>query len=138
MLPTSRGLLKAILFSIITLGFYNWYLIHRFAKETNIACQEDGRHTRGLIAFWLLSLITFGIYGIVWFCNWISRCNGMLCRYRRPEGLQLSTYLLTIFLLGPLTLGIMYIVVYAKELYLQNKVNELYNELYFNNMEAQG
>lgn len=137
MLPTSRGLLKAILFQIITLGFYNWYLIYSFAKETNIACKEDGRHTRGLIAFLLLSLITFGIYGIVWFCNWISRCNGMLIRYGRPEGLQLSTYLLTIFLFGPLTLGIMYIVVYAKQLYLQNKVNELYNQLNFNNMTSE-
>lgn len=41
----------------------------------------------------------------------------------------MSTYLLTIFLLGPLTLTIMFWVVYAKQLYLQNSVNALYNEM---------
>lgn len=129
MLPTSRGFLKAFLLNIITLGFYNWYLIHCFAKETNIACAEDGRHTKGLLAYVLLSLITFGIYSIFWYCNWIDRCNGMLSRHMRPQGLQMSTYLLTIFLLGPLTLTIMFWVVYAKQLYLQNSVNALYNEM---------
>ncbi len=129
MLPTSRGVLKAIIFLILTLGFYNWYLIYSFAKETNIACREDGRNTKGLLAYVLLSLITFGIYGIIWECNWIERCNSMLARHGRQQGLQMSTYLLTFFLLGPLTLGIMYFVVYAKRLYLQNKVNALYNEL---------
>lgn len=129
MLPTSRGFWKAFFLNLITLGFYNWYLIHCFAKETNIACAEDGRHTKGLLAYVLLSLITFGIYSIFWYCNWIDRCNGMLSRHMRPQGLQMSTYLLTLFLLGPLTLGIMFWVVYAKQLYLQNSVNSLYNEM---------
>ncbi len=133
MLPTSRGFLKAILFCIITLGFYNWYLIYSFAKETNIACKEDGQHTRGLLAYIIFNILTLGIYGIVWHCNWISRCNSMLIRYRTPQGLQVSTYLLTIFIFSWLTLGIMSCVVYAKELYLQNRVNDLYNRLALNN-----
>lgn len=129
MLPTSRGFLKAFLLNLVTLGFYNWYLIHCFAKETNVACAEDGRHTKGLVAYVLLSLITFGIYGIVWYCNWIGRCNSFLIRHKKPEGLQTSTYLLTVFLLGVLTAGIMFAVVFAKTLYMQNSVNALYNEL---------
>lgn len=60
MLPTSRGFIKAFLLNLVTLGFYNWYLIHCFAKETNIACAEDGRNTKGLVAYVLLSMITFG------------------------------------------------------------------------------
>lgn len=129
MLPTSRGFIKAFLLNLVTLGFYNWYLIHCFAKETNIACAEDGRHTKGLLAYVLLNMITFGIYGIFWYCNWIGRCNSMLLRHQRPQGLQMSTYLLTTLLLGVLTFGIMFFVVYAKILYLQNGVNGLYNDL---------
>lgn len=123
----NRGLLKLILFSIITLGIYSLYLLHRMAKETNAACADDGQHTRGLLGLIFLSLITFGIYGLVWRCNWISRCNNFLTRNQTPQGLQISTYLLTVFILGPLTLGIMYFVVSAKMLYLQNSVNHIYN-----------
>lgn len=126
-LPTDRGFWLALLLSIITFGIYGWYLIYAFAKETNIACKEDGKRTQGLIVFILLSLITFGIYDIIWNCLWINRCNAYLARHENPEGLQLSTYLLTFFLLGWLTLGVMHLVVFSKRLYLQNAVNSVYN-----------
>lgn len=129
MLPTSRGFFKAFLLNLVTLGFYNWYLVYSFAKETNIACAEDGRNTKGLAAYVLLSMVTFGIYGIIWYCNWIDRCNSMLVRHHKPQGLQTSTYLLTVLLLGVLTFGIMFAVVFAKTLYLQNSVNSLYNNM---------
>jgi ABC-type uncharacterized transport system fused permease/ATPase subunit len=128
-LTTNRGFWLTLLLSIITLGIYSLYLIHAFAKETNIACAEDGRRTNGLVVYFLLSIITFGIYGIVWNCQWIGRCNNYLSRHGKPEGLQVSTYLLTLFF-GWLTLGIMYIVVLCKTLYLQNAVNATYNELH--------
>jgi hypothetical protein len=128
-LTTNRGFWLTLLLSIVTLGFYKWYLIHAFAKETNIACREDGKKTSGLVVYILLSIITLGIYGIVWQCQWINRCNFYLAKNGKPEGLQVSTYLLTIFLLGWLTFGIMFIVVMCKQLYLQNAVNETYNKL---------
>lgn len=118
-----------ILLSIITLGIYGLYLIHAFAKETNVACAEDGKRTNGLLVCFLLSIITLGIYAIVWDCNIINRRNSYLSRHGKPEGLQVSTYLLTLFLFGPLTLGIMYFVVLYKDLNLQNEVNRTYNEL---------
>lgn len=130
MLPTNRGFWKAFLFSILTLGFYQWYLIYSFAKETNIACKNDGKNTTGLLLFIVFSLITLGIYGIVWYCKWISRCNMYLAMNGRPQGLQVSTYILSVFF-GPLTLGIFNLVVFCKELYLQNAVNRTYNELNF-------
>jgi len=128
-LTTNRGFWLALLLSIVTFGFYQWYLIYAFAKETNIACRADGKKTSGLVVFLLLSLITFGIYSIVWECMWINRCNSYLVKNGKPERLQVSTYLLTVFLLGVLTIGIMYIVVMCKRLYLQNAVNATYNEL---------
>ena len=127
-LTTDRGFWLALLLSLITFGIYGLYLIHSFAKETNIACVEDNKRTNGLVALILLSIVTFGIYGIVWYCNWIGRCNNYLLKHGKPEGLQVSTYLLTIFLFGALTLGIMYFVVFAKQLKLQNAVNSVYNE----------
>jgi len=129
-LPSNRCFWLALLYLIITLGFYSLYIIHAFAKETNIACSdEDDDKTQGLLVMFLLSLITLGIYGIVWNCMHIKRRNNYLARHGKPEGLQISTYLLTIFLFGWLTLGIMYIVVVCKDLYLQNAVNRNYNEL---------
>ena len=128
-LTANRGFWLALLLSIITLGFYGWYLIYAFAKETNIACKEDGKNTTGLFLFILFSIITIGIYAIVWYCMWINRCNLYLAKNGKPEGLQVSTYLLTIFLFGWLTLGIMYLVIFCKILYLQNAVNSTYNEI---------
>ena len=128
-LVTNRGFWLSLLLSIVTLGIYQLYLIHAFAKETNIACKEDNRKTTGLFLYLLLSLITFGIYAIVWECMWIDRCNEYLRKNNKPDGLQVSTFILTLFLLGWLTLGIMYLVVYCKQLYLQNAVNRTYNEL---------
>ena len=128
-LKTNRGFWQTLLLTIVTLGFYQWYLIYAYAKETNIACQADGKKTSGLIVYFLLSIVTLGIYAIVWKCMWINRCNTYLRKNGKPDGLQVSTYLLTLFLLGWLTLGIMYWVVMCKELYLQNAVNRTYNEL---------
>lgn len=128
-LTTNRGFWLAWLLSIVTFGIYGMYLIYAFAKETNIACKSDGKNTTGLFLYIVFSILTLGIYSIVWDCMWINRCNAFLARNGKPEGLQMSTYLLTMFLLGPLTLGIMYIVVYCKKLYLQNAVNATYNEL---------
>lgn len=132
-LTTNRGFWLSFLLSVVTLGFYNWYLIHAFSKETNIACNEDNKRTQGLVVFILLSFITLGIYSIIWHYNWISRCNNYLIRNNKPQGLQVSTYLLTVLLLGAFKFGIMYLVVYCKILYLQNDVNRTYNEL--NNLQ---
>lgn len=128
-LATGRGFWLTLLLSIVTLGIYYFYLIYSFARETNIACKEDNKKTSGLLVFILLSLVTVGIYGIVWFCMWMNRCNEYLRRNNKPEGLQVSTFVLTMLLLGPITLGIMWLVVYCKILYLQNAVNRTYNEV---------
>ncbi len=127
-LTSNRSFWLAILLSIVTLGIYPLYLIYAFAKETNIACKEDGKSTSGLIVFILLSIITLNIYSIIWWCKWINRCNFYLAKNGKPEGLQISTYLLTLFF-GWITLGIMYFVVFYKIINLQNSVNATYNEI---------
>ena len=129
-LPTNRGFWRTMLFSILTLGIYLWYLVYACARETNLACKDDGKNTTGLFLYIIFSILTLGIYSIVWKCKWLNRCNAFLARSGKPEGLQSSTYLLTLFIFGWLTLGIMSLIVFCKELYLQNAVNQTYNELY--------
>ena len=128
-LTTNRGFWITFLLSIVTFGIYGLYLIYALAKETNIACKEDGKSTHGLLIYVLLSIVTLGIYGIVWQAMLISRRSAFLLKHGKPEGLQLSTYLLTVFFLGWLTLGIMHLVVFCKFLYQQNAVNQVYNEI---------
>ena len=128
-LTTNRGFWITFLLSIVTFGIYGLYLIYALAKETNIACKEDGKNTQGLLIYVLLSIVTMGIYGIVWQAMLINRRSNFLAKNGKPEGLQLSTYLWTIFLLGWLTFGIMHLVVFCKFLYQQNAVNQVYNEI---------
>ena len=128
-LTTNRGFWITMLLTIVTLGIYQWYLIYAFARETNMACHEDGKSTSGLLVFILFTILTLGIYSIVWQAMLINRRCNYLTKYGKQEVLQLSTYLWTIFLLGWLTLGIMYLVVFCKNLYQQNAVNQLYNEI---------
>ena len=96
MLPTNRGFWLTLILSILPLGIYQWYLVYAFARETNIACRRDGQNTTGLFLFIILTIITFGIYSIVWYCKWISRCNTYLAVNGQPQGLQVSTYLLSL------------------------------------------
>lgn len=126
-LPVNRGFWQVLFFTIFTLGIYSFYLLYAFAKETNIACMEDGKHTRGLLALILLSIITFGIYGIVWNAMLVDR-RGKFCEnHGVPNRLTLIFYLLTLFILGPLTFGICSIIVGVQFIHQQNDVNRIYN-----------
>ena len=127
-LTTNRGFWLALLLMIVTAGIYQWYLIYAFARETNLACREDGKKTTGLLLFIIFTILTLGIYAIIWQAMLINRRSFFLIKHGKPEVLSLSTYLWTIFLLGWLTLGIMHLVVFCKILYQQNAVNQLYNE----------
>ncbi|MBQ2971404.1 MAG: DUF4234 domain-containing protein [Ruminococcus sp.] len=62
---------------------------------------------RGLLKFILLSLITFGIYGIVVMTSISTDINLIASRY---DGKKTMHYCLLIFLITPITLGIASIV----------------------------
>ena len=62
---------------------------------------------RSLAKFILLSLITFGIYGLVVMSNVSTDINIIASRY---DGRKTMHYCLVLFLLAPLTLGIVYLV----------------------------
>lgn len=61
------------------------------------------RTDRGLIKLLLLSFITFGIYGIIYWAK-ISEDVNLVCS--RYDGKKTMNYYLLFFIVGPLTLGI--------------------------------
>ena len=66
---------------------------------------------RGLLKFILLSLITFGIYGIVLFSSISTDINIIAGRY---DGKKTMHYCLLVFLVGWLTVGIAFFVWYHR------------------------
>lgn len=62
---------------------------------------------RGLAKYILLSIITFGIYGLVFFSGISADINVIASRY---DGRRTMHYCLLFFLVGPITLGIAYLV----------------------------
>ena len=82
------------------------------------------RTDRGLTKFFFLSLITFGIYGIVVMSHISSEINEVATRY---DGRKTMHYCLIYFIFGELTLGIASVVWYHRisdrigtELYRRN------------------
>ncbi len=65
------------------------------------------RTNRGLLKLILLSLVTLGIYGLIVTAHISEDVNVVCSRY---DGNKTMNYWLLIFLIGPLTLGIGYIV----------------------------
>ena len=65
MKEVKRGLIKYILFSLITFGIYDLYIIHKAAKEANKA-DASTKKVGGLIWFIIFTALTAGIYSFYW------------------------------------------------------------------------
>ncbi len=81
-LNTSRGLLKYILLSIITIGIYPLIFYSDISTDINtIASRYDGKKTMHFcLLFFIVGPITLGIAYIVWFHNVSSRIGYELKR----------------------------------------------------------
>ncbi len=92
-LKTNRGLLKLILFSLITCGIYSIYFLYSVKRDLNIvAGNHNGSRTMGLILLIILSAITGGIATIVWFHK-ISNRIGREQVYRgQPRSISAASF----------------------------------------------
>ena len=77
------------------------------ANSVSTAPVGQLKTNKGLLKTILLSIITFGIYGIVVMSSVSNDINVVASRY---DGKKTMHYCLLVFLVGPLTLGIGYIV----------------------------
>ena len=89
-----RSMFRYIVFGIFTLGIYNLWMIHFLAKDANLLCEGTGRKTTGLLTFVLLSILSFGLYGIFW---WF-RIADMLDRAARARKLRSTVNAPTVML----------------------------------------
>lgn len=76
-------------------------------QVVNTAPAAQLKTNRGLLKTILLSLITFGIYGLVFYSKLSTDINLIASRY---DGKKTMHYCLLAFIVGPITLGIGYIV----------------------------
>ncbi len=72
-IPSNRSLWRSLLFMIFTLFTHPIYQLNLIAQSTNIACKRDGKRTWGFIPMFLCSVLTLGIFYIIWHCQVINR-----------------------------------------------------------------
>ncbi|MBQ1951146.1 MAG: DUF4234 domain-containing protein [Clostridia bacterium] len=85
-LKTNKGLLKTILLSLITFGIYPLVVMSAVSNDINIvASRYDGKRTMHFcLLFFIVSPITLGIAGIVWYHKISARIGAELRRRSVP------------------------------------------------------
>lgn len=75
----SRSYLAAMLLVMIgmiaalVVAAYHFYFMDLWAKDVNILCEKDGKHTVGVEKMMLFSVLTFGVYKYVWLAEIVDR-----------------------------------------------------------------
>ncbi len=141
-LPCNRKAWVMFLLSLVTFGIYAVIIWFAMGKETNIACSNDGKHTKGFWATLGLSIITLGIYFIVWMIQWMKRESDFLRARKESAIITGGVYILVtiinvilsyVFVLNEM-IWVQYIMSYSISFVLlffvikkHNRVNEIYN-----------
>lgn len=125
-LKTNRGVIKYILFTIITLGIYPLILHYGMARDLNQICEGDGKRTAGLLKYIIFTILTLGIYSFIWSYAYAERMANNASRYNVTIREHGSTILLW-QLVGLLLFGIGPLVAMHMQLSNLNKLAEAYN-----------
>jgi uncharacterized protein YacL len=141
-LPFNRKALVMFLLNIVTLGIYGIVIWFAMGKETNITCSTDGKHTKGFWPTLGLSIITFGIYFIVWCIQWMKRESDFLRMHKDPVVITGGVYVLLaianmglsyalqfndMLVLSYITSFIISFILISLVIKKHNRVNEIYN-----------
>ncbi len=100
---TDRGFWRTLVLSIVTLGIYPLYIVSVIAQSTNIACRNDKKRTWGAFAFILFSILTVGIFPLIWHCRVITRF-GDYCKANGEQCVITKKFYLAWTTIGLLTL----------------------------------
>ena len=129
-LPFQRKAWKILILNIITLGIYGLVIGFAMVKETNIACSEDGKHTKGFWPVFGLAIVTLGIYFIVWYIKWINREAAFLKSKNIDGSFSGVLYLILVLLsLIPYVGLITNFIILSCIVNQHNIVNAKYNEM---------
>lgn len=122
-----------VLFSVI-LGIYNLIytlfiiLFYRgWIEDINLICNGDGKHTTEILKYYLLSIVTFGIYTYFWEYSLQNRLESNASRYNVVITENGSTVLLW-DLLGGFLLGIGPLISLHIMFESSNKLAHAYNQ----------
>lgn len=128
-----RSIFSYLFLTFITCGIYGIWFLHQWIKDINRMCEDDGRHTEGIVLYCLLSLVTCGIYSFFW---WF-KVGERLYRNSIKEGVHSDISgmkLVLCFLLGAVTCS--FCSWYAINLAMKatNELATAYNQKYVYNM----
>jgi len=106
-LKTNRHCWKFFLFTPLTLGIYPIVVMYTSVKALNTVAQKDGRKTMNYIGFLFLTVITAGIYYLIWNHQMAGRVNAELQRRGLPLTFGTGDFWLwdvlgTLFAFGPI------------------------------------
>ena len=116
-----RSFWKFLILSTVTFGIGGLFYMHRIAKDVNIMCEEDGKHSPGVLACILLTLLTCGIYRMLWWCNMHDRMRAAAKHFDTTID-QTTSGLMLLFIGGYFLWGIFDLIAIYK---FNNSINEL-------------
>ena len=103
-----RSAILYFFLTFLTCGIYALVFWSKYAKDVNRLCEGDGKRTMKYFPAWLLSVITFGIFDLVWKFKLAKRLKENAPRYdlNFAEGGGIMVVLYTVgkvmLLCGPL------------------------------------
>ena len=128
-LNENRSIILIIVLSILTCGIYNLYFVYTLARDINIACEGDYKHTDGLLMYFALTIVTCGEYAAVWFYSLQERVRENARRYNsyvQNTGLEVILWFVPgVFLCGIGPLIAWYIIIRST-----NILCKAYNDYY--------
>ena len=99
-----RSFVKWLVLSVVTLGIYNLYWIHKLAKDVNKICEGDGKKTSGLLQYILLGIVTLGIYDFAWVFMTADRLADIAPKYNAKVKGNSTVILLSLIFFSPITI----------------------------------
>ncbi len=124
-IPLKYGFWRTFLLSILTLGIYPFYMISLISQSVNIACRKDGKRTWGGLSFLLLSIITLGVFAVVWHCKVINRMKRYLEKHDQSCVISKHFYLCWTLIGLPILVGPL--IAIARFLHAFRDMAELFN-----------
>ena len=124
-IPIVRPLWQILLLSVFTLGIYPLYLVSLFSQSINIACRRDGKRTWSALPYLLLSIITLGIFALIWHCKVINRMDEYFKKHDQHCAITKRYYLCWTLIAFPILIGP--IIAAARFLRAFRDVAELFN-----------
>lgn len=126
-MKTDRNFWSFWFLSLITFGIYELWYMHHIVTDVNTMCEGDGKKSPGVLVFFLLSIVTCGVYGMIWWCNMHERMRAAATRYGSNIE-QTTSGIMLLFIGAYFVMGILNWVAVYKFLDSMNQLSAAYNE----------